>query len=134
MDLSYSSCIPLRSGAAQEFLERPQSRRVSPRAYELQDADSSACVSGSGVFAGGGPLIFGGGGGALFAAGAESSSLLFCSPSLKYSSNAEFGDAGFLAFRIVLGGPEGVDPIGGGGGEANVAGTSKSLDWAFDVV
>ena len=59
----------------------------------------------------------------------KSSSLLFFSPSLKYSSNAELGDTGFRDFLPVLGGADGVDAVGGGGGgEANVAGTNRSLD------
>ncbi len=93
-------------------------------------AASSALPSASdpGDFAGGGPPILGGGGGTLFAAGVKSSSLLFCSPSLKYSSNAELGETTFLAFLPVLGGPGAAAPMGGGGGgEAKVAGTSKSL-------
>ena len=94
-----------------------------------QAAASSSCTSGAGLLAGGGPPIFGGGGGTFFEAGVKSSSLLFFSPSLKYSSKAEFGDTGFRAFLPVLGGPAGVDVIGGGGGgEASVAGTNRSLD------
>ena len=72
----------------------------------------------------------GGGGGALFTAGVKSSSLLFCSPSLKYSSNAELGETALRGFLPPLADTEGVAVAGGGGGgEASVAGTSRSLDF-----
>jgi len=59
----------------------------------------------------------------------KSSSLLFVSPSLKYSSNADFGDTGFRAFLPILGGSDGVDAAaGGGGGDANVDGINRSLE------
>lgn len=68
-------------------------------------------------------------------AGAKSSSLLFFSPSLKYSSKAEFGETALRGFLPALGGPVGVAaPGGGGGAEASVAGTRRSVDFEFDVV
>ena len=86
-------------------------------------------ATGSGVFADGGPppSFGGGGGGVAFAAGAKSSSLLFCSPSLKYSSKALLGE---MAWRLPLaprGGAGGAAlNFGGGGGAVMAAGMRKS--------
>lgn len=97
-------------------------------------AGSSTWTSGSGVFIGGGPPIFGGGGGTFFVTGAKSSSWDFCTPSLKYSSKAEFGETAFRGFLAVLGGPE-ADGIGAaGGGDDRDAGTSKSVDLDCEVL
>lgn len=64
----------------------------------------SVSTTGSGLFACGGAFaLFGGGGGgaALFALGAKSSSLLFCSPSRKYSSKVMFDAAAVRGFLVV---------------------------------
>ena len=65
------------------------------------------------------PLVPGGGGGAGdFDVGTKSSSKLFCSPSLKYSSNATPGLITFFALLLPFGGPLPLD--GGGRGGADV--------------
>lgn len=54
---------------------------------------------------------------------------------MKYSSKAEFGDTVFRGFLADLGGPVDVVATGGaGGGDASVAGTSKSVDFGFEMV
>lgn len=74
---------------------------------------------------------------AAFAAGTRSSSLLFCSPSLKYSSKARLGESGSLVFLAERGGAGKAVVRGGGGGEAMEAGTRRSeegcreMGWAW---
>ena len=78
----------------------------------------------------GGPPTFGGGAsGVPFREGVKSSSLLFCSPSAKYSSNVRLGEMPACRFRRVLldrGGAELLRALVGddkGGGAAKFAGT-----------
>ena len=73
------------------------------------------------------PILGGGGGGVALAAGAKSSSLLFCSLSLKYSSKALLGEIPYRCFRPGrdMGGEVTAEAVKGGGTDI-AAGTRNS--------
>jgi hypothetical protein len=88
---------------------------------------SASAEAGLEELAAGSPAFGGGASGVLFRGGAKSCSLLFCSLSAKYSSNARLGEAPACRFlrpdfaddRVGAGAPKVV------GGEAIFAGTRK---------